>query len=37
MNPAVWLEDFRLAYRAGGVGDDYFIILYLPIYVGEYI
>jgi hypothetical protein len=35
-NPAVWLEDFRLAYRAGGA-DDCFIIQYLPIYVREHV
>jgi hypothetical protein len=34
-NPAVWLEDFRFACRDGGADDDYFIILYLPICVGE--
>ena len=34
-NPGIWLEDFRLAYRAGGVDDDYFIIQYLPICVGD--
>ncbi|RLM99192.1 putative prpol [Panicum miliaceum] len=32
-NPAVWLEDFRLACRAGGADDDYFIIQHLPICV----
>jgi hypothetical protein len=31
------LEDFLLACRAGGAGDDYFIIQYLPICVGEYV
>ena len=36
-NPGIWLEDFRLAYRARGVDDDYFIIQYLPIYVGEHV
>jgi hypothetical protein len=36
-NPAVWLEDFRLACWAGGADDDYFIIQYLPICIGEYI
>ena len=36
-NPGIWLEDFRLAYRAGGVDDDYFIIQYLPICVGEHV
>jgi hypothetical protein len=37
MNPTVWLEDFRHAYQAEGVDDDYFIIQYLPICVREYI
>jgi hypothetical protein len=37
MNPSVWLEDFRLACRAGGANDDFFIIQYLPICVGEYV
>jgi hypothetical protein len=32
-NPAVWLEDFRLACRAGGVDNDLFIIQYLVIYL----
>jgi hypothetical protein len=36
-NLAVWLEDFRLACQAGGADDDYFIIQYLPICVGEYV
>ena len=36
-NPGIWLEDFRLAYRAGGVDDDHFIIQYLPIYMGEHV
>ena len=35
-NPEIWLEDFWLACRAGGVDDDHFIIQYLPIYVGEH-
>jgi hypothetical protein len=34
-NPAIWLEDFRLACRAGGADDDLFIIQYLPLYVTE--
>ena len=25
-NPGIWLKDFRLACRAGGLDDDYFII-----------
>ena len=37
MNPGIWLKDFWLAYRAGGVDDDHFIIQYLPICVGEYV
>ena len=37
MTPSIWLKDFRLVYRAGGVDDDYFIIQYLPIYVGEHV
>jgi len=36
-NPDIWLEDFQLAYRARGVDDDYFIIQYLPICVGEHV
>ena len=36
-NPGIWLEDFRLACRAGGVDDDFFIIQYLPICVGEHV
>jgi hypothetical protein len=36
-NPAVWMEDFRLACRAGGANNDYFIIQYLPICVGEFV
>ena len=36
MSPAAvrWTS---LSCRAKGVGDDYFIIQYLPIYVGEYV
>ena len=37
MNLGIWLEDFWLVYRARGVDDDYFIIQYLPIYVGEHV
>ena len=37
MNLGIWLEDFQLACRAGGVDDDYFIIQYLPIYMGEHV
>jgi hypothetical protein len=35
VNPSVWLEDYRLTCRAAGPGDDYFIIQYLPIYLGD--
>ena len=31
----MWLEDYRLACRAGGACDDRFIIQYLPICLGE--
>ena len=34
-NPAVWLEDFYLAYRPGGANDDLFIIQNLPLYLAE--
>ena len=34
-NPGVWLEDYRLACRAGGATDECFIIQYLPICLGE--
>jgi hypothetical protein len=36
-NPAIWLEDFWLACQVGGADDDYFIIQYLPICVGEHV
>ena len=36
-NPGIWLKDFWLACQASGVDDDYFIIQYLPIYVGEHV
>ena len=36
-NPGIWLEDFWLAYRAGEVDDDHFIIQYLPICMGEHV
>jgi hypothetical protein len=31
--PSVWLEDYRLMCRAGGVEDDLFIIQFLLIYL----
>jgi hypothetical protein len=34
-NPNVWLEDYRLAWKAGGVNDDSFIIQFLPIYLAD--
>ena len=34
-NPSVWLEDYWLACRVGGVDDDYFIIQNLPIFLAE--
>ena len=34
-NYGVWLEDYRLACRAGGVNDDRFLIQYLPLCLGE--
>ena len=34
-NPRVWLEDYRLACRAGGANDDRFVIQCLPICLGE--
>ena len=33
--PGIWLEDYRLACRAGGGNDDLFIIQYLPICLGD--
>jgi hypothetical protein len=33
--PNIWLEDYRLTCRAGGVTDDLFIIQFLPIYLAE--
>jgi hypothetical protein len=34
-NSSVWLEDYNLACRAGEVGDDLFIIQFLPIYLAD--
>jgi hypothetical protein len=34
-NPSVWLEDYRLACRAGGADDDFFIIRHLPLYLAD--
>jgi hypothetical protein len=35
INPSVWLEDYRLACRAGGADDNLFIIQFLPIYLAD--
>jgi hypothetical protein len=32
-NPRIWLEEYHLSCRAGGVDDDLFIIQFLPIYL----
>jgi hypothetical protein len=34
-NPSVWLEDYRLTCRVGGVDDDLFMIQFLPIYLAD--
>jgi hypothetical protein len=34
-NPSVWLVDYHLACKAGGVEDDLFIIQFLPIYLAD--
>jgi hypothetical protein len=34
-NPNVWLQDYRLVCREGGVVNDPFIIQFLPIYLPE--
>jgi hypothetical protein len=34
-NPCVWLEDYRLACRAGRADADLFIIQFLPIYLAD--
>jgi hypothetical protein len=33
--PSVWLEDYRLAFHAGGATDDLFMIKNLPLYLGD--
>jgi hypothetical protein len=35
INSSIWLEDYHLAYRAGGANDDLFIFQFLPIYLAE--
>lgn len=34
-DPSVWLDDLRLACRAGGATDDKVIIRNLPLYLAE--
>jgi hypothetical protein len=34
-NPALWLEDYRLACRGGGAVDDDFIICNLPLFLAN--
>jgi hypothetical protein len=34
-NPSVWLEDYRLACRAGGANDNLINIQFLPIYLAD--
>jgi hypothetical protein len=34
-SPNIWMEDYRLACRVGGVDDDLFIIQFLPIYLAD--
>jgi hypothetical protein len=34
-NPSVWLENYRLACRAGEVDDVLFVIQFLPIYLAN--
>jgi hypothetical protein len=34
-HPSVWLEDYCLACRVGGVDDNFFIIHFLPIYLAD--
>lgn len=35
MNPGLWLEDYRLVCRAGGVDSDYFITCNLPLFLAD--
>ena len=34
-NPGLWLKDCQLAYQAGGVDSDYFIIRNLPLFLAD--
>jgi len=33
-NSDLWLEDYRLACRAGGADNNFFIICNLPLFLG---
>ena len=35
MNPGLWLEDYQLAYQAGGADNDAFIIRNLPLFLAN--
>ena len=35
MNPGLWLEDYQLAYQAGGADNDDFIIRNLPLFLAD--
>jgi hypothetical protein len=34
-NLSIWLEDYYLACKVGGVDDDFFIIQFIPIYLAD--
>ena len=34
-NPGLWLEDYQLAYQAGGADNDDFIIRNLPLFLAD--
>ena len=34
-NPRLWLEDYRLAYQAGGADNDDFVIRNLPLFLAD--
>ena len=34
-NPELWLEDYRLAFQAGGADNDDFIIRNLPLFLAD--
>ena len=35
INPRLWLEDYWLAYQAGGTDNDDFIIRNLPLFLAD--